>query len=98
MGGHRAGTVYTYRAYSAIAFGVAAGEIDLRYAMALPEILRDREQFTSMQRGLSSFIAPHGLPMVYVRARGRPGRFVERCSCAAGGASTCSPWSIPSSR
>ena len=75
--GHRAGTVYTYRAYSAIAFGVAAGEIDLRYAMALPEILRDREQFTSMQRGLSSFIAPHGLPMVYVRARGRPGRFVE---------------------
>ena len=75
--GHRAGTVYTYRAYSAIAFGVAAGEIDLRYALALPEILRDREQFTSMQRGLSSFIAPHGLPMVYVRARGRPGRFVE---------------------
>ena len=75
--GHRAGTVYTYRAYSAIAFGVAAGEIDLRYAMALPEILRDREQFTSMQRGLSSFIAPHGLPMPYVRARGRPGRFVE---------------------
>ena len=75
--GHRAGTVYTYRAYSAIAFGVAAGEIDLRYAMALPEILRDREQFTSMQRGLSSFIAPYGLPMVYVRARGRPGRFVE---------------------
>jgi len=75
--GHRAGTVYTYRAYSAIAFGVAAGEIDLRYAMALPEILRDREQFTSMQRGLSSFIAPHGLPLVYVRARGRPARFVE---------------------
>ena len=75
--GHRAGTVYTYRAYSAIAFGVAAGEIDLRYALALPEILRDREQFTSMQRGLSSFIAPHGLPLVYVRARGRPGRFVE---------------------
>ena len=75
--GHRAGTVYTYRAYSAIAFGAAAGEIDLRYALALPEILRDREQFTSMQRGLSSFIAPHGLPLVYVRARGRPGRFVE---------------------
>ncbi len=75
--GHRAGTVYTYRAYSAIAFGVAAGEIDLRYALALPEILRDREQFTSMQRGLSSFIAPHGLPLVHVRARGRPGRFVE---------------------
>ncbi len=75
--GHRAGTVYTYRAYSAIAFGVAAGEIDLRYAMALPEILRDREQFTSMQRGLSSFITPYGLPMIYVRARGRPARFVE---------------------
>ena len=75
--GHRAGTVYTYRAYSAIAFGVAAGEIDLRYALALPEILGDREQFTSMQRGLSSFIAPHGLRLVHVRARGRPGRFVE---------------------
>lgn len=75
--GHRAGTVYTYRAYSTIAFGVAAGEIDLRYALALPEILRDREQFTSIQRGLSSFIAPHGLPLVNVRARGRPGRFVE---------------------
>ena len=75
--GHRNGTVYTYRAYSAIAFGVAAGEIDLRYALALPEILRDREQFTSMQRGLSSFVAPHGLPLVYVRARGRPARLVE---------------------
>ena len=75
--GHRAGTVYTYRAYAAIAYGVAAGEIDLRYALALPEILRDPQQFTSMQRGLSSFIAPHGLPCLDARVDGLAARFVE---------------------
>ena len=87
--GHRAGTVYTYRAYSAIAFGVAAGEIDLRYALALPEILRDREQFTSMQRGLSSFIAPHGLPLVYVRGA-RPAGSLRRAGVRA-----APPWRVP---
>lgn len=75
--GHRAGTVYTYRAYSTIVFGIAAGEINLRYALALPEILRDPQQFTSMQRGLSSFIAPHGLPLLHVRVEGAPAHFVE---------------------
>jgi hypothetical protein len=75
--GYRAGRVYTYRAYATIAYGVAAGEIDIRYALALPEILRDPQHFTSMQRGLSAFIAPHGLPMVDTRVEGPAGRFVE---------------------
>jgi hypothetical protein len=75
--GFRAGTVYTYRAYAAIAYGLAAGEIDLRYALALPEILRDPQHFTSMQRGLSSFIAPFGLPLIDVRVEGVQARFVE---------------------
>ncbi len=75
--GHRAGTVTTYRAYATIVFGVAAGEIDLRYALALPEILRDPQQFTSMQRGLSAFIAPHGLSWLHARVEGAPAHFVE---------------------
>jgi hypothetical protein len=75
--GHRAGTVYTYRAYAVIGYGVAAGEIDLRYALALPEILRDPQQFTSLQRGHSSFVAPHGLPRLFARVQGAAARFVE---------------------
>jgi hypothetical protein len=56
--GYREGKVYTYRAYAVIAFAVAAGEIDVVYALALPELLKDPDHFTSMQRGLSSFVAP----------------------------------------
>ena len=74
---YRAGTVYTYRAYAVIAYAVAAGEIDLRYALALPELLRDPQHFTSIQRGLSSFIHPHGLPLVEPRVEGATGKFVE---------------------
>jgi len=59
--GYREGRVYTYRAYAVIAFAVAAGEIDLVYALALPELLKDPDHFTSMQRGLSSFVAPAAL-------------------------------------
>jgi hypothetical protein len=68
--GHRASRTVTYRAYAAITFGVAAGEIDPVYALALPELLKDREQFTTMQRGLSSFIVPAGLPRLKVAAEG----------------------------
>lgn len=64
---YRAGTVYTYRAYASLAYAVAAGDIDLRYALALPEILRDPQHFTSMHRGLSAFVAPAGLGLVEVR-------------------------------
>jgi len=59
--GYREGRVYTYRAYAVIAFAVAAGEIDLVYALALPELLKDPDHFPSMQRGLSSFVAPAAL-------------------------------------
>lgn len=74
---YRAGRVYTYRAYAVIAYAVAAGDIDLRYALALPELLRDPQHFTSLQRGLSSFVAPHGLPKLDPRIEGVPARFVE---------------------
>ncbi len=64
---YRAGTVYTYRAYATLAYAIAAGDLDIRYALALPEILRDPQHFTSMQRGLSAFVAPAGLDLVEVR-------------------------------
>jgi hypothetical protein len=73
----RAGTVYTYRAYAVLGYAVAAGELDLRYALALPELLRDPQHFTSMQRGLSAFVAPHGLPLIDVRVEGTAASFVE---------------------
>jgi hypothetical protein len=60
--GYKAGTVYTYRAYAVIAYAVAAGELDLTYALALPALLKDPDHFTSLQRGHSSFVAPAGLP------------------------------------
>ena len=66
--GYREGKVYTYRAYAVIAFAVAAGEIDLVYALALPELLKDPDHFTSMQRGLSSFVAPASLVSLTVDA------------------------------
>jgi hypothetical protein len=75
--GYRAGTVYTYRAYAAIAYGLAAGELDLRYALALPEILRDPQHHTSMQHGLSSFVAPHGLLGLPISVDGAAGAAIE---------------------
>jgi hypothetical protein len=47
------------------------------YALALPELLRDREHFTSMQRGFSSFIAPAGLPALTVEVEAFGPSFVE---------------------
>ena len=75
--GYRAGTVYTYRAYAAIAYGLAAGELDLRYALALPEILRDPQHHTSMQHGLSTFVAPHGLLGLPISFEGSAGAGIE---------------------
>jgi hypothetical protein len=71
--GYREGRVYTYRAYATIAYALAAGEIDLVYALALPELLKDPNHFTSMQRGLSSFVAPAGRPGLRVEVE----NFVE---------------------
>ena len=75
--GYRAGTVYTYRAYAVLGYAIAAGELDLRYALALPELLRDPQHHTSMQRGLSAFVAPYGLPLLDVRVDGPAAAFVE---------------------
>jgi hypothetical protein len=75
--GYREGKVYTYRAYAVLAFAVAAGEIDVRYALALPELLKDPEHFTSLQQGLSSFVAPAGLPALRVRVEPPGPAFVE---------------------
>jgi hypothetical protein len=75
--GYQAGAVYTYRAYAVIAYALAAGEIDIRYALALPMLLKDPNHFTSMQRGLSSFIAPAGLPGLRVDVVAAGPSFVE---------------------
>jgi hypothetical protein len=75
--GYRKGQVYTYRAYAVIAYAVAAGEIDITYALALPELLKQPDHFTSMQRGLSSFVAPAGLPGLPVHVESLGPSFVE---------------------
>lgn len=75
--GYRDGAAITYRAYAVIAYALAAGEIDTRYALALPELLKDPELHTSMQRGLSSFIAPAGLPGLRVEVQGSAAACVE---------------------
>lgn len=75
--GYREGNVYTYRAYATIAFAVAAGEIDLVYALALPELLKDPSHFTAMQRGLTSFVAPAGHLGLHVRVESMEPAFVE---------------------
>jgi hypothetical protein len=75
--GYSKGQVYTYRAYAVIAYGVAAGEIDLVYALALPELLKNPDHFTSMQRGLSSFVAPAGLLGLRVRVEVLGPSFIE---------------------
>jgi hypothetical protein len=75
--GYRKSQVYTYRAYAVIAYGIAAGELDLAYALALPELLKDSNHFTSMQRGLSSFVAPAGLQGLLVRVESLGPSFVE---------------------
>lgn len=75
--GYRQGAVVTYRAYAAIAYALAAGEIDPRYALALPELLKDREHYTSMQRGLSTFIHPAALPGLRVEVAGAAAALIE---------------------
>ena len=68
----RAGTTYTYRPYQVKTFGLAAGELDLRYAFNLPHLLRDRDNWTSIYRGFSAWVAPCGYKGLLVEATGDP--------------------------
>ena len=67
--GYKKGKVYTYRAYAVLTYAIGAGELDLSYALALPALLKDPNHFTSMQRGLSAFVAPAGLLGLRVATR-----------------------------
>jgi hypothetical protein len=58
--GYRNHAAHTYRSYPVKTFGVAAGEIDLRFAFALPTLLADPENWTSIYRGFSAWVAPLG--------------------------------------
>ncbi len=75
--GYKEGRVYTYRAYAVLAYALAAGELDLAYALALPALLKQPQHFTSMQRGLSSFVAPAGLPGLRVRVEALSQSLIE---------------------
>ena len=64
----RDGRAYTYRSYAVKTFGIAAGEIDLRYAFNLPHLLADPDNWTSIYRGFSAWVAPwknKGLPVTF---------------------------------
>jgi hypothetical protein len=54
----REGRAYTYRSYAVKTFGIAAGEIDLRYAFNLPHLLADPDNWTAIYRGFSAWVAP----------------------------------------
>jgi hypothetical protein len=69
----RAGTTYTYRPYPVKTFALAAGELDLRYAFNLPHLLRDPENWTSIYRGFSAWVAPWEHKGLLVEAQGDPG-------------------------
>ena len=57
---NRAGRASTYRSYPVKTFGIAAGDVDLRFAFALPYLLRDPDNWTSIYRGFSAWVAPSG--------------------------------------
>jgi hypothetical protein len=67
---HRDGKAYTYRSYQVKTFGVAAGEIDLRYAFSLPHLLADPDNWTSIYRGFSAWVAPFGNKALLVEPEG----------------------------
>ena len=52
--------------------GVGAGELDLRFAFALPELLKDPDQWTAIYKGFSAWVAPLGQKGLLVEALGRP--------------------------
>jgi hypothetical protein len=66
------GKAYTYRSYAVKTFGIAAGEIDLRYAFNLPHLLSDPDNWTSIYRGLSAWVAPWNNKALLVRPAGEP--------------------------
>ena len=55
----QAGTAKTYRCYPVKTFGLAAGELDLRFAFALPTLLRQPDHWTTIYKGFSAWVAPH---------------------------------------
>jgi len=73
--GYARGETHTYRSYPVICYAVAAGEIDLRFALALPLMMRDRNNLTAIHRGFSPFMKPFGSVTypIEVRALGPTG-------------------------
>ncbi len=69
---NRAGRASTYRSYPVKTFGIAAGDVDLRFAFALPYLLRDPDNWTSIYRGFSAWVAPSGGKGLLVEPHGRP--------------------------
>jgi hypothetical protein len=68
----RDGKAYTYRSYAVKTFGIAAGEIDLRYAFNLPHLLSDPDNWTSIYRGFSAWVAPWKNKALLVGVEGDP--------------------------
>ena len=66
------GKAYTYRSYAVKTFGIAAGEIDLRYAFNLPHLLSDPDNWTSIYRGFSAWVAPWKNKALLVSPEGDP--------------------------
>ena len=58
---YQKGETYTYRVYPIIAFAVAAGEIDLRFALALPLMMKNPDNWTAIHRGFAPFVKPHAV-------------------------------------
>jgi hypothetical protein len=53
-------------------YGIAAGEVDLRYAFSLPRFLKDPDNWTSIYRGLSAWVAPYRQKGLLVDLPGQP--------------------------
>jgi hypothetical protein len=69
---HREGRAHTYRSYAVKTFGIAAGDVDLRYAFCLPHLLADPDNWTSIYRGFSGWVAPWQNKALLVEADGHP--------------------------
>ncbi len=73
--GYQKGDTHTYRSYPVIAYAVAAGEIDLQFALALPLMMKNPDNLTAIHRGFSPFMKAFGTVTypVEVRALGPTG-------------------------
>ena len=69
---HRAGTAYTYRSYTVKTFALGAGELDLRFAFSLPYFLSDPDNWTSIYKGFSAWVAPLNQKGLLVEPQGQP--------------------------